>query len=97
MVQPANPPLPFMPDREGAKHLQRDSTRSREHPAGTARGRVPKEAGKVPLDIALSLLKPDELEKLQKYVVCSLAVENREEKEEKSPNGSDPRETPIEE
>jgi hypothetical protein len=44
---------------------------------------MPNEAREVPLDIALSLLRPDELEKLQKYVVSYLAMQNREEKVEK--------------
>lgn len=33
----------------------------------------------VPLDIALSLLKPDELEKLQKYITSYLAKHNNGE------------------
>ncbi|GHO92317.1 hypothetical protein KSF_023650 [Reticulibacter mediterranei] len=37
------------------------------------------------ISLSLSLLRPDELEKLQKYVITSLAMQNREEKGEKHP------------
>ncbi|GHO94855.1 hypothetical protein KSF_049030 [Reticulibacter mediterranei] len=72
MMQPADtPPQPESDKKRGERRL-RNSTRSKGCSDDAPGTRVPQEISEVPFDIALSLLRPDEVEKLRRYILSSL-------------------------
>jgi hypothetical protein len=76
-MQPADTPRQPELDRKGKVCRRRDSTPSRKHLDDTPGERIPKETSQVPFDIALSLLRPDEVEKLRRYVLAYITKHPR--------------------
>jgi hypothetical protein len=72
MMQPANTPPRQGSDTKGKERRLRNSTRSKKSSDDAPDASLPQEISEAPFDIALSLLRPDKIEKLRRYILSSL-------------------------